>query len=277
VEALAGILRNEGWTPSWSSLVPIQPLGSKPPLFLVHGAEGNVLLYRQLARHLGPDQPVYGLQSQGLDGHTPINSTVQEMASAYVKEVLTVQPHGPYFFGGYCLGGIIAFEIAQQLTARGKKVELVLLLDTYNSCVVNRAKDPLQPVIHPLQNLWFHLANTASLPPGDRRRFLGEKIDVELTRLRIRLSTAKYHHVQLKKINDHAADRYMPQPYRGNVAVIRSKAFFSGLKISSLGWDEAVEDGLEIHELPIYPKGMLIEPFCRFLAETITKCLGSVR
>ncbi len=167
VEALAGILRKDGWMPSWSSLVPIQPLGLKPPLFLVHGAEGNVLLYRQVARHLEADQPVYGLQSQGLNGDTPTNLTVQEMAAAYVQEVLTVQPHGPYFFGGYCLGGIIAFEMAQQVTALGKKVELVLLLDTYNSCVVNRAKEPLQGVVHPLQNMWFHLANTASLPPGD--------------------------------------------------------------------------------------------------------------
>jgi thioesterase domain-containing protein/acyl carrier protein len=287
VEAMAEILRKDGWAPSWSSLVPVQPLGSKPPLFLIHGAEGNVLLYRQMAQYLGSDQPVYGLQSQGLNGDGRFDTTVPGMALEYIKEVQIVQPHGPYFLGGYCLGGIIAFEMAQQLKAIGEQVELVIMLDTYNVGAVSRSI-LLRTPLHFLQNLWFHGANVLSIQTAkDRRKFLSEKLDIELTRLGIRLqamyqgllrlgrkdSQSSYPHLMLKKINDEAALRYLPGSYDGRVAVIRPKAYFSGLTSPSLGWNEVVRNGPEIYELPVYPKGMLIEPFCRSLGETLKQCL----
>ena len=106
VGQLADILREEEWSASWSSLVPIQSNGSKPPFFLVHGAGGNVLIYRDLARYLGSDQPVYGLQSQGLDGEQPFQTRIEDMACHYLKEVKAIQPQGPYLFGGYCMGGV---------------------------------------------------------------------------------------------------------------------------------------------------------------------------
>ena len=140
VAGLASFLRRDGWSPSWSCLVPIQEGGSRNPLFLVHAAHGHVLVYRQLAASLGPDQPVYGLQSEGLGGDGQFNSTIEQMASKYVSEIRRVQPHGPYSLGGYCLGGTIALEMAQQLTTSGEKVETVLLLDTYNPREVSRAK-----------------------------------------------------------------------------------------------------------------------------------------
>ena len=67
---------------------------------------------------------------------------------------------------------------------------------------------------------------------------------------------------------------YRPQPYRGRVAVFRPRGFFAGLASPSLGWEGVVTSGLEIHELPVYPKGMLIEPFCRSLAQAIASCLS---
>ena len=287
VEALAELIRREGWTPSWSSLVPMQPRGSATPLFLIHGAEGNVLLYRNLAAYLGPDQPVYGLQSQGLNGSGRLNTTIEDMASEYLKEVMTVQPHGPYFLGGYCLGGVIAFEMAQQLSALGEKVELVAMLDTYNQCAVPNSISFPKLVVHFLQNLWFHGANMSSLRWKDRRKFLREKVDVGLSRLRIRLHAGRYAllracgrkaqnsypHLAIKKVNDQAALRYVPQPYDGRVAVIRPKGHFLGLTDASLGWREVVPHGLEVHQLPVYPKGILVEPFCRLLAKTMKSCL----
>src|SRR5581483_10772790 len=112
IEALADIIRGDTRKPSWRCLVPIREGGSKPPLFLVHRAEGNVLLYRQLGRHLGPDQPVYGLQAQGLDGETDFECRFEDIAAHYVQEIQTVQPEGPYYLGGYCLGGTLALEMA---------------------------------------------------------------------------------------------------------------------------------------------------------------------
>lgn len=90
------------------------------------------MLYRHLAQHLDADRPIYGLQSHGLDGKSSPDRTIKEMASRYLKEIVALQPKGPYLVGGYCLGGTIALELAQQLTSVGEKVELVILLETYN-------------------------------------------------------------------------------------------------------------------------------------------------
>lgn len=287
VETLAELIRRDGWTPTWSSLVPIQPRGSATPLFLIHGAEGNVLLYRNLARHLGADQPVYGLQARGLNGDGRLDTTVEQMASRYLKEVMIAQPHGPYFLGGYCLGGIIAFEMAQQLKAMGEKVELVVMLDTYNPKATPPSRLTPRVMVHFLQNLWFHAANILTLAGTARGEFLREKVDIELSRLQIRLHAAghalrracgwktqhDYPHLAVKKVNDEAAMRYNPLLYGGRVAVIRPKGSFAGLASPSLGWDQTVASGLEVHQLPVYPKGMLVEPFCQVLAETVKQCL----
>ena len=132
IEKLAQILRGEVSSPGWSPLVTIQPAGSRPPFFCIHGAGGNVLIYRDLSRHLGTDQPFYGLQSQGLDGSLPPLARIGDMAGLYVREIRRVQRHGPYFLGGYCMGGTIAFEVAQQLQAKGEQVALLALFDTMN-------------------------------------------------------------------------------------------------------------------------------------------------
>ncbi len=131
IEQLAEILRQEGWTPTWSSLVPIQPGGSKPPFFCVHEVAGDVFNYRDLARHLGSDQPFYGLQAQGLHQNLPLHTRVEEMAAHYIEEIRTLQPQGPYFIGGSSFGGIVAFEMAQQFQVLGERVALLALFDTH--------------------------------------------------------------------------------------------------------------------------------------------------
>ena len=129
IARLAALLRTDANTDGqWASLVPIQPHGTKPPLFLVHGAGGNVLLYRYLAKHLAPDYPLYGLQSRGLDGQTDPLETIEEMAEHYLREIRTVKPTGPYFLGGYCMGGTVAYEMAQRLSRDGEHVGLLALL-----------------------------------------------------------------------------------------------------------------------------------------------------
>jgi len=247
-----------------------------------------VLLYRGIAQHLEPDQPVYGLQSRGLNGTGTFHTGIPQMAAEYIKEVKTVKPRGPYFLGGYCLGGSIAFEMAQQLSAMGEKVELVILLDTYNYSVASSLQARLLAPVHALQNLWFHAMNLFSLNARDRRKFLREKLDIELTRLRIRLhasyhalrrlggadSRQDYPHLRIIRANHDAAFSYVPAPYSGRVAVIRPKEYFLGFTDPKYGWDQVVNEGLEIYELPVYPKGMLVDPFCRSLAMTLTTLLA---
>src|SRR5215471_4696290 len=130
IEKLAKELRPDAGDESYPTLVPIKPGGSKAPFFCAHGGLGGTLYFGPLASHLDPDRPFFGIESEGLDGSTMRHATLEEMASYYISEIRRIQPHGPYFLGGYCLGGIIAFEMAQQLLRRGEQVALVVQLST---------------------------------------------------------------------------------------------------------------------------------------------------
>src|SRR5271155_1735933 len=124
IEELARVLQDQAAVPSvagWSPLVAIQPAGSRPRIFCMHGAGGNVLIYRDLAHDLGPDQPFYGLQAERPDSKCGPLTTIEEMAALYAKEIRKLQPYGPYLIAGYCMGGTLAYEVARQLRAAGEQ------------------------------------------------------------------------------------------------------------------------------------------------------------
>jgi len=112
-----------------NALVPIQPNGTLEPLFCIHPIGGGVLCYGELARSLDSEQPVYGLQF--IENNTAEDLTIEGMAAQYVSAVKSVQPEGPYALSGWSLGGVIAFEMAQQLRSHGDEVALLALLDSY--------------------------------------------------------------------------------------------------------------------------------------------------
>ena len=284
---LAGFIQEDVQKPDWSSLVPLREGGNMPPLFLVHGAEGNILLYRELTRYLREDQPVYGLQSQGLDGSGHFLTTVEEMASCYVREIRGLQSKGPFFLGGYCLGGIIALEMARQLRAEGEEVALVGMIETYNVSLNPIRQSHLLSLFHMLQNVRYHLGNLLSLGMSDRLKFLNKKLSVEKGRLAIRFASwgnmrrrgeggdgDLYPHLAITQANEQAATEYVPRDYSGRVVVFRPKVHFLGQNDPEFGWGEVVRDGLAICNLPIYPKAMLVEPFVRNLAEEFNRFLG---
>ncbi|HEY6321688.1 MAG TPA: amino acid adenylation domain-containing protein, partial [Thermoanaerobaculia bacterium] len=134
IERLAVLLRAGSAPAVRSALVELTPAaggaGSRGarPLFCVHPAGGNVLCYAELARALGPDQPLYGLQ---LPDPAPPGSgpTVETLAARYLEELPAVAPAGPYALSGWSLGGAIAYEMARQLRAAGEAVELLALID----------------------------------------------------------------------------------------------------------------------------------------------------
>jgi thioesterase domain-containing protein/acyl carrier protein len=130
VGQLADVLRRKGEGAPWSPLVAIQPHGSRPPFFCVHGWGDQVLIFHALAQHLGPEQPFYGLQAPDQDAEGIISSKIKEMAASYVGELRGVQPEGPYFLGGYSVGGVVALEMAQQLLTQGQDVALLAMFDT---------------------------------------------------------------------------------------------------------------------------------------------------
>ena len=124
VEALADWLRPSLSVEETSPLVRIQPGGSRPPLFMVHPGGGGVLCYAELARALGPDQPLYGLQAPGLDGERAPLDRIEEMADLYIAAARTVQPTGRLHLGGWSFGGLVAYEMACRTCAG-----LVAILD----------------------------------------------------------------------------------------------------------------------------------------------------
>jgi amino acid adenylation domain-containing protein len=280
IEQLANVIHKEVATSRWPSLAPIQDRGSRPPLFLVHGAEGNVLMYRELALHLGEDQPVYGLQYRGLDGREPFLETFEEMAAIYVREIKTMQPQGPYFLGGYCLGGAIALEMAQQLRAAGEEVGLVAMLETYNLDYIRQSPSRLLTLRRRLQNVYFHLKNLLMIKSDDRTRFLSAKWKVARERQQIKLTSwlrlfsrrpgaggaIDDIHLEVARVNDKAALRYVPKPYSDPVVLFRPREFFQGLNNPTFGWGDLLQPVLEVVKLPFYAKGMLVEPFVETLA-----------
>ena len=282
ITLLAKYLREPGDDRGWSPLVPIQPLGSRAPFFCIHGGGGNVLIYRDLSKHLGLDQPFYGLQAQGLDGEQPYLDTIEAMASLYVKQIRRAQPHGPYHLGGYCMGGTVAYEMAQQLRAQGEDVALLALFDTMNWFSIP-ADNAWRKVRQIGQRIEYHLRNFLLLDAGEKKKFFAEKVKVLRDRTHVwrgilqnkfsanTVETKSESRVlgEMWQINDRACVVYQAKPYDGVVTDFRPVRQYAKYRPAENDWDRLALGGLEIVTLPVYPAGMLLEPFVKHLADAL--------
>ena len=261
IEKLAKLIRASDSLHSRDSLVAIQVGGVRPPLFCLHGESGNLLMYRSLARQLGPDQPVYGLQPQGLDGKPAPLTSIEDMAARYIKEIQVIQPEGPYFLAGYCMGGTIAFEMAQQLSQRGQRVDLLALLDTYNWSMTKRTF--LHDLYFDIQKWWFSCHHFFSTSPRKK-----------LSSLRTRFQEF-CNASELSECNRHAACAYIPKAYPGRMLHVRPMRQFARYSRPEMGWDELVAGGLEVFLVPSsYPAQVVEEPFVRDLASKLRSCMS---
>ena len=111
-------------------VVRIQPHGGRRPLLCIHPAGGSVLCYKDLARALGPDQPFYAIEAPSLETAAKPYSRLEHMAADYLRALLELQGDGPYMLAGWSLGGVVAFEMARQLQAKGRDIALLTLLDS---------------------------------------------------------------------------------------------------------------------------------------------------
>jgi thioesterase domain-containing protein len=269
----------------WSCLVPIQTEGCGPKFYCVHGAGGNVLLYRDLARRMAPAVRFYGLQAQGLDGQSECLTRIEDMAGLYLEEILLEQPQGPYFLGGYCMGGNIAYEIARLLQQKGLSVGLVAMLDTYNlrkstydGSLVDRAHIWLQKGC-------FHVDTLARLSMADRKVYVAEKLRMVRELIQgIWLATLRTHKPDgspddpsasdvafVQSANHVALKAHNPQPLAGNLVLFRpSKNYFS-FPDPNMGWHELVTGRLESVSVATNPHSMLIEPFVQRLAGELSR------
>ncbi len=254
---------------TWSSLVKIQPNGSKPPFFGVHAIADNVIPYYNLARYWDQEQPVYGLQPQGLDGKQVPHNRFEDMAANYIREIRTIQPQGPYFLGGYSMGGSVALEIAQQLDAQGQKVAMLALFDAHGPAWIK--PEPLHTRVS------RHLDKLLKLE-------LKEKLTYVLQKLSRRFySDPQEHHKShlqdkspLLKAHEQATINYVYQVYSGRAILFRAiQQPVEEYQVidPQLGWGSLVAGGLEIQEVPGDHYSMFSEPYVSVLAKKLKASL----
>ncbi|HEX5960464.1 MAG TPA: amino acid adenylation domain-containing protein [Rhodanobacteraceae bacterium] len=234
----------------WSPLVPIQPRGKRPPLFLVHALGGNVLNYVPLARGLGADQPVYGLQALGVDGLTPPVGSLPMMAACYVAEIQRVQPHGPYFLAGGSMGGLIAYEIAQQLREQGEPIGLLAMMDTYGpGCWRKQPSLRVPSSLRVASSLVWKPMRLLDALRVRRARAVGRALPHAL---RAR---------ELERVHYAALVAYAPRPYAGPLVLFRGMEQPEGARhAETLGWRDSVAGGIEVVELPGNHDNLIEQP-----------------
>ncbi|HSH77597.1 MAG TPA: AMP-binding protein, partial [Herpetosiphonaceae bacterium] len=273
IEELARLLRVDGWTPRWSTLVAIQPGGTRRPLFCVPPAGVTALSFADLARHLGPDQPVYGLQPVGLDDDQPPQTSVEEMAATYLKEMRALQPEGPYLLAGRCFGGVVAYEIALRLQAEGQEVALLAVLDGWPPIPVRRSAGHY--VRRTVQH-WRRGLLLVALERGvrERQRKLGRRIRSVLCRL----GNHEANRFQLvMDAHMRANRRYVGKRYPGRITLFWSAEWNTfAADVFQPGWKQLSAKGVESCPAGGTHDAMLREPYVQTLAAQLRTRLEAV-
>jgi thioesterase domain-containing protein len=205
----------------------------------MHAGAGTVLFYNSLSYHLGNDQPMYGLQAKGLNGNEAPHTRIEDMAAHYISEIRLIQPEGPYFLAGYCLGGILAFEMAQQLTRQGEKIALLASLNGVSPTYVNKS----------VFVETYYISRNQALP-----ELLG-----------------KYYFLET---NTDMVTAYKPLTYTGKMVILRSAEIYHE---PHLGWDKYVLGSIETRDIPgkhANRRQIMNEPFVRYTAEELQKYLS---
>jgi len=260
---------------AWNSLVSLQPYGSKLPFFWIHGQASDGLI----AGYFRPDQPVYGLIHQSMDGKPAAHTTVESIAAHYLSEIRTVQPLGPYLLGGYCFGGVVAFEMAQQLKKQNEETSLLFLLDPPNGIALSTTATP-KPDTSIYNQVYQHKENFKALaePRKKVRYVLSAAIDLIKTLLRpsvnlvIRVTRnllirtfvrfGKPIPVRLRipyilDVYEYAMGRYAPTVYSGRLTIFKA----ANDRRNPETWSHLAAKGVEIHVIPGNHENILREPY----------------
>jgi fatty-acyl-CoA synthase len=290
VSGLARLLDQPARPVAQPTLVPLQTAGTPtchPVFFCVHGLGGGVLDYRSLARTLGSEQPFYALQARGVDGASLIDNSIEAMAAHYVETIKAFQPRGPYYLGGYCFGGVVAYEMAHQLTAAADTVALVAILEGYA---------PIRDTQHGgLWGEWRFAANfMRNLPywlrdylqlgrmrmqARNRRmiRVAGKRL-LRLAGLKVELGVDDIldgltsRPAQLQRVLEchlAAARRYAPTPYAGRVVLFRTPQRLLQAPEPDMGWSRLSTEPVDVQMIAGSHGTILEEPHVRVHAEKL--------
>lgn len=260
-------------------VVPLQPSGNRTPLFMVHPPGGIVVCYQQLARRLGQDQPTYGIRARGLHGEE-MPSRLEDMAAEYVAAIRTVQPSGPYYLGGWSLGGVVAYDMAQQFVAVGEHVRVLALLDTtIPSGEANQqySEDESSGIEYGLD---LSMEELAALDPDEQLPYLwnhAQKLGVidedsspeVVAQILDDLKRIFHTHIQL-------ATDYALQPYSGRITLFRPEdAPVQVATARDRGWGQLSTD-VDVHFVPGLHHTMVKEPHVNLLGQCLSDVIRNI-
>jgi aspartate racemase len=269
IAQLADTIRSSGWTTKWTSLVPIKPAGSRPPLFYVTPYLISVLQLAHLGDELGDDQPLYGLEPQGLDGDLPAHQTIEEMATHYIAEMRSVQPHGPYVLGGHCSGAWVAFEMARQLEAEGEEVDTLLLVDQGPPGIERPEVATWRYVVHRLRHFYRD---------GRLRHALAWQLKIAMNRFLLRrVGSAQVRSTEEVRAAHHRAHRlYEGGVISSDVVLIRSAETLA-LEDRSwfLHWEAMTTGAMHLDDVIGTHANLLEQPYVIDLADKMRTALDA--
>jgi acyl-CoA synthetase (AMP-forming)/AMP-acid ligase II/thioesterase domain-containing protein/acyl carrier protein len=274
VEQLAGELRTSPASEAPASIVPIQPDGSRPPLFCLLRA-GDLVTTRHFVPALGTDQPIMGIWMPTMHGTRDAAGGIEDIASTCVRAVRDAQPEGPYYLFGHSLGGIVVYEMARQIRADGGRVGLVVLADSAYPRGLRLFADRIVPRVR----IFLSPEGSAAVRRRARRitRRLRGRPDVP--RASSNAEQAEYEYVagSAEPLDEAEAVRREhrwardPRPAGGPVVVLRTQS--RSRRGPYLGWDRYVSDDWEAHDVPGSHRSMLGEPYVHELAAILADCL----
>jgi thioesterase domain-containing protein len=265
-----------------STLEEIQSEGTRIPLFCMPAADGLTLVFHELAERLGEEQPVYGLNSPGAYGEQ-VPYTIEEMATRFIDDIREEFPHGPYALAGYCSGGTIAFEAAQQLVAAGERVVFLCGIETYDWGTAQSSKPTAwTKFYYSVQRFEFHIRNFFLLDWNLKQAYLKSKWRRLKNRTTIwkgmflslfskhqgtkRSSASEVNWNEVWRAHDAQADRYVPRTYPGKLLLIRPKKDYSSYVGKN---DLRAAGGVEVVRIDAFPTGLMSAPFVDHLAAEI--------
>ncbi len=278
IKQVVKLLRQETNSRPLSSLVAVEPHGSKPPFFCVHGYNS----YVHLAHYLGTNQPFYGL-AQHLSGKQIHYTCVQDIAAHYLEEVRSLQPKGPYYLAGHSIGAAIAYEMAQQLTKQGEAVSLLALIDPVSLNLSSGSADLSTSFVTRFSG---HLTQLEALSLDTKLNYILEKTRKRFVDGIKRTACRVYHLVGLSlppalqsfyvdkivygTIYPKARDAYVPQSYPGNAVIFHAE---ESSYDPELDWKKLITGGVEIQNVSGDHLSILAEPHVRLWAEALSTCL----